>query len=956
MKQLLLLIALIGCGFFGLHLALGGETLATTGPARQNKATQQAPPVSSPVRINQGQNTVGLQINGGFRLRQKRSIPTADGSRNETVYDLECQDCTPINDGRHRLEDVTVELFDQGVHTMRLSARQALVEIHEDDQGQRSLRENKELALADAVLESVPGSKIGPIRISVGNVRSTIGEKTVSLQTIDDNQEVTVDVGGERSGTLRGRGLRAVLPKTRGEGPGRLDLVINRDPVIESDDLTIRANGVLRYVEFMQSGAALLNVDRDVRVDLERSSAMGQANTTDSGQRFVVRGDQLRAWLQRSRQEGARTTDGSLTWSLLRVTGSRASAQGDGIDLRSPRLTMAPGPGGKPFVISADGGQSDLRQIGEDGRGLGSFQSSRPIHLVRPNEWIGAVHRSFGFPGFALGPLNDLEIVVFEGASQLDSVDGVELTAERGLHVYRLRPEDPASDLVAQGFGQVTITSGTGAERIIAEGSSGFRMHRSAHGDELVLGSADPAAAQTFNLKRGELQLTGRGTCQLLRTGDDNLQLSTASSTNEIAGDFGAEYGDFQGARELDVHISGEKILAMTASGPDMQAVLRWGERDLSVSSPRIEQLAENAWRLQGDSTRPARLQRPATQEEPSGELQADRIDLFRVAAKSAVIDAHAGPGGVARLVTQILEPGSPADTAEPIVVTAQRLQLLPFAVGPPAVLQQVTGLPRSVTETVTRTMATPWLLARGSVVVVSDNPTHGELQGEGSLLTISTGSRSTLLVGDTAEGTPASIRSRRADGSSVHAMGAALRLFGPKGSYLSVLTKAPGNDEFFPPQITFRDSKANPDDPMANLVGDCQGEIQVLPDTVLFHGPVNAHSLLGDGARNPEGMHIQANTLTMTRDIDTGEVQKVNGTGGVLLDWPQRQVWANSEQLELDLRWQRCIAEDPESAELRLEGGITYLSRRLEVYYETSVVSSDGGRIVQRAGAAGGQ
>ncbi|MEC7585031.1 MAG: hypothetical protein VYE77_11995 [Planctomycetota bacterium] len=956
MKQFLLLIALIGGGFLGLHLALGGETLATTGPTRPEKAPEQAPSVSSPVRINQGQNTVGLQINGGFRLRQKRSVPTATGSRNETVYDLECQDCTPMNDGRHRLEDVTVEIFDHGVHTMRLTARQALVEIQEDDRGQRSLREDKELALADAILESVPGSKIGPIRIAVGNVRSTIEEKTVSLKTIDDDQVVTVVVGGDRSGTLRGRGLQAMLPKTRGDGPDRLDLVINREPVIESEDLTVRATGVLRYSEFMQSGAALLNVDRDVEVELNRGSALGQSNTSDSGQRFIVRGDELRAWLQRSQKEGGQTSDGSLVWNLLRVTGSPASAQGDGFDLQSPRLTMAPGPSGKPFVITADGGQTDLRQIDANGRGLGAFQSAHPVHLVRPNEWLGAVHRSFGFPGFALGPLNDLEVVVFEGASQLDSVDGVELTADRGLHVYRFQPDDPESDLVAKGFGQVTIANGEGAERIVAEGSSGFRMYRSAQGDQLVLGSPDPAAEQTFQLERDGLRLSGRGACQLQRNGEADLQLSAASSTNEITGDFGEEYGTFQGAGELDVHVSGDKVLAMTATGPDMQALLRWGERDLSVSAPRIEQLAENAWRLQGDSERPSRLQRPATSTEPSGDLEAERIDLFRVGDKSAVIDAHAGADGVARLVTEILEPGNPDANAEPIVVTAQRLQLLPFAVGPSGILEQLTGLPQSLSETVTTTVATPWLLARGSVVVVSDNPTHGELQGEGSLLTIATGSRSTLLVGDAASGSPASIRSRRADGTSVHARGAALRLFGPRGSYLSVLTAAPGDGEFLPPQVTFRDSEAGPDDPMANLLGECQGEIQVLPDTVLFQGPVSAHSLLRDGSRNPEGMHIQANTLTMTRDVDSGEVVMVNGTGGVVLDWPQRHVWADSEQLELDLRWQRCIAQDPESAELRLEGGVTYLSRRLEVYYETSVVTSDGGRIVQRAGAAGRQ
>jgi len=160
----------------------------------------------------------------------------------------------------------------------------------------------------------------------------------------------------------------------------------------------------------------------------------------------------------------------------------------------------------------------------------------------------------------------------------------------------------------------------------------------------------------------------------------------------------------------------------------------------------------------------------------------------------------------------------------------------------------------------------------------------------------------------------------------------------------------------FLSPTITFRDGQADPADALANLRGECRGKIQVLPESVLFHGPVTAHSLLPSGALDPDGIEIQASKLNMNRNQDSGEIEQVIANGGVVLDWPQRELWATSKRLELDLRWQRCIAQDPESAELRLKGGITYQSRRLEAYYETSVVTSDGGRIVQRAGVADGQ
>ena len=94
--------------------------------------------------------------------------------------------------------------------------------------------------------------------------------------------------------------------------------------------------------------------------------------------------------------------------------------------------------------------------------------------------------------------------------------------------------------------------------------------------------------------------------------------------------------------------------------------------------------------------------------------------------------------------------------------------------------------------------------------------------------------------------------------------------------------------------------------------------------------------------------MHVDARELTMRRHRDTGELLTVEAGGGVTMHW--RDLFAKSARIELDLRWQRCIAEDDNGAEVRFGGGRSYVARRIEANYATYTVRSYFGRLQQAA------
>jgi hypothetical protein len=157
------------------------------------------------------------------------------------------------------------------------------------------------------------------------------------------------------------------------------------------------------------------------------------------------------------------------------------------------------------------------------------------------------------------------------------------------------------------------------------------------------------------------------------------------------------------------------------------------------------------------------------------------------------------------------------------------------------------------------------------------------------------------------------------------------------------MLTTFPGQGRLVPPSVTFRGS-SGAGDRSTSLRGVCLGEIEVLPDAVLFRGPVTAHSLLADGSEDPNGMHVVSRQLQMTRQRDTGALTKVDASGGVTVRW--RDMTARSERVELDVPWTRCTAEGPDGAEIRFANGQTWRAKRIEANYLTYAVRCWNGRL----------
>jgi hypothetical protein len=334
----------------------------------------------------------------------------------------------------------------------------------------------------------------------------------------------------------------------------------------------------------------------------------------------------------------------------------------------------------------------------------------------------------------------------------------------------------------------------------------------------------------------------------------------------------------------------------------------------------------------------------PAAPGEPAVELAAPDIDLHRITAAAVLVDAQGTAAAPARLDGELAPNGDAAGGSGSI--TARRIRVLPFAVGPAALLRHHLGLPRGLADAVAGGLGNPWLLAQGQVVADLADVRHGELHGNGELLAIDQSGQSALLVGDAATAQPAALRSRQPDGREATATGARLLCFRAGGEHVRVLTTFPERQVLVQPRVTLRDPRGGAGDPFANLAGECAGEIEVLPASVLFLGPVAAHSLLPDGREDPRGPRIVAQKLIMSRGQPDGAITRVQADGGVTVDWDTMQ--ARSHWLELDLRAQRCTARDPDGAEIRFGNGRSYRARQLEANYVTQAVRSYHGQFVQ--------
>jgi hypothetical protein len=957
-RRLLLFLLLLAVGFAVLHFAVADDRPATAGTA---PSVERQVPQGQPIRLQGGTSGMTASISGPLKIVQTRLVPTADGKRKEPVYTLESADTVPQPDGTYLLQKVTVQLFDAGAKTADLLATQAIVALQNDSTGTPSIREDKDLEFTGFQLDSVPGAKTGQFHMECEHARARISDEEIALRTADEREPVTIRVGGDdRSATLHGRGMSAHMPKDRSrQQPGSFEFEILHAPELTSEGLTVHAQGTMHYTEDLASGRALLTLVQNVVADIE--SVPAGVGTTGGGS-MQVTGDRLTVSMQHARTGGtaqAAAGHGTIAWQLVQLTGAPARVTGNNIRLESKKLSVQPGPTGKPALLTAHGGPSELRQTDEHGEA--AFASPRPIRMVRPREAIGAVYERFGFPAWSLRPYSELQVLVFDGDSRLDNSDGVRVQAE-GLHVFQWPAGATGPTVVAVGRGSFAIEQGgAGGEHTVATGDDGFRLQRDGTGDKLTLGRDDPAAAQQFSLKRGTvnpLNLHGTGACTIEHAADGTVTVHARSTGDTIAGQFGSDLGTLDHASAVDLVASGGSVQSFRTSGSKTHLLFARGGAQYDAWAQTVEQTGRASWQL-SRGTAPAHLHRRAGGRDAPGDLTAARIDLHLVGARALLLDSFGDDAEPAHLTTTFAQGRQPrgnaagaAGAAGPdadlhIDVSARRLRLLPFALPGAARAAHFQGLSPVLAQAMDHVLGSGWLLADGQVVTDLADERHGTTRGSGTALIMSQGVGGGVLVGDPAAFVPATLDNEDPSGRHTKSTGARVR-FGKDGR-VEVLTRFANLASEMSTEVTIRDPHGG-SGPFANMRAVSQDEIHIAPDSVVFLGPVTAYSLLADGLEDPRGMHVTAKHLSLAVDAESHEVTRADMAGGVDLQW--KELRAHTARVELDLKRNQLIATDPVGAEVWMRGR-RYWGRQLLANYQTYSLRSWFGGVEQQQEAA---
>lgn len=947
MKRLLLFVLLLIAGFAILQYSLGDQDFAGTAAAPEASPQTPAPQDQESMHvIGRGQD-IGVVVHGGMTIPRSRDVRVGNSIHHVPIYELSFLDSAPVGDGLQQLDDVTLKLFDRGVHAATLVAKTAFVELARDLNGRPSLREDKDVELRQAVLDTLPQGRLMPLHLEIGVVRLRVRDEEIELHTPTEQEPVLLVVEGERPGRMTGRGLQARLPKDQGGQLRRIDLEILHQPVLITKDLEIRAAGRMHYVEETERGAALITIDDDVHLKVQAMPQLGAGAGSSAGE-VDVRGDHLSAWI--GRQKPATAADGERrergSWRLLRLDGAPAQAIGNGVELRAARLTVVPGAAGEPYLLAAAGGQAELVQHSD---GAVTTFAGRRIYNVRPGAHLGAMYRSFGFSTLALGQLQRLQIGVCDGDSTVTADAGVELHSQRGLWAFQLDADQVDGGTMLIGRGAVRVAQGEGRERLLASGDNGLSLTQrtvlvdgvATVVETLVLGDGDASSAQHYELRRGALQLAGTGACRFDRAqpaaaaadAAATVTLRLRSNRDDIHGTFDQQLGEVQGARTLDATLLANELSALQLAGPRTRAIMVRGSETLTVSAPRMTQETPLVLRLDADGEQLPTLRRSVRDGAGSSVdevlLRGPLLRIHRVGQRLAVLTAErAGDRrphveGVAR----------PTDRGRiDYSLDADHVQLQPFAVAASAIDVHGNFLPTVARGALAPSLRQPWMFADGEVDFRAEEAGNGSVAGHGQHLAVAQGSQSAMLVGDADTGTMATLVRTAADGRVAKARGPWLRLWREDGERVTAFTTFPGRPEVHLPELELHSPHAG-SQALADLWATCDGELQLLPDRVEFAGPVRAHALLPDGGEDPTGMHVRGEHVHMLRD-DSGRITRVVADGGVVFDY--RQMHAEAKQVELDTAKSTCTVSDPEGALIMVPGYEPMTVRRAQINYVT--------------------
>jgi len=981
-RRFLAFLVLLAIGIAVLLVAIGDEdAVKANGPRADTEPTR---PPDTGIEVKQGRFGATVAQMGHLYLPHYRTIALPDGrERKEETYILEARDSQPIEAGRQQLDGVEVKLFENGKHAANLFARQAFVELGRDANGKPELRRDKDVDLRDAVFVTLEDSKMPGLRLDLGDARVKVGDNEMRIETAAD-QPVQLVVGGARdepqhdadsrkhhgrtSGTLRGKGLLAILPRDQGGAMQRADITILREPVLETHGAVVQARGPMHYVEDVPSGTAQITLSDGVQLDLQRGVSMSrygiaQAAPGDGSSVLSnIHGDHFTGWLLRGKQNVDGREHNELVWRRLQVTGAPASVDVAGGRLTTPKITVQPGLFGEAFLVTAHGGESRVEQTmagaGSKQKELFTGVSPERIHLVRPGDLVGPLHRAFGFPEWTLGPLHRLRVVAFDGGSRLESASQ-KLEASKGVQVFGTEGSKHA---IARGFGDVRIeqrATKQGEADLVANGNDGFWLRRTADSALLRLGPtpdfADPTApwrSHRYDLQQGGMSLHGQGAARIERQiegsgerSDERTRLWLRAPAAEIAGRLTKHGIDLTGVRRLEATIENKEVQALDVAGLPARTTIVRRDETVHAEAPRLLQIGPQSLSLLGASGPDASslwgdlperhalpsldiVVAPPRAPQKRFAVTGPRIDVHHLGSSAVFVDATAIDGQRPVMNAKFENKSGAPTTAS---CDAARLRLLPFAVSKEA-QQMHTAASSSVFADVSfHAFGRPWVIVDDVENFRLQDEQQGLIEGHGKRLLLSEGAQAGVFFGDPDLGTPAEVR-RTDQGRVLTTRGARVRVFryGEQDVRLQALRTFDGRPTVLLPTVTVHEPGKK--SPLSHLQAVCRGDIEVLPESVVCRGPVEAHGLCEDGSEDPDGMHFEAETFVMERQ-GKNEIARALWNN-VKVEWSG--MTATTSALELDLKFSRLIARDPNGAVVALPNGRTLTAPRIEVNYET--------------------
>jgi hypothetical protein len=974
-KKIVWFLALLALGVLALRLAIGDDPLV----AHQ---TPDIPPPSSPrptggIPIGQAQMGAAWQTSGPFHYTWSRSLLAADGSRrNEPVYQIDTEDSRPVGDGLQQLDRITMTLFRSGQASGVVHADQAFVAVGRDANGKLSLQEDKEVDLRGMILEGAPGTHTEGLRVAVARARLLLSITALELQTQDLEEPIQVDLTGNRHTSLRGKGLRALIPRERNDPKAVASIEILSDPVLETGGMVAYAKGNLVYREALADGSFTVLLENAVRLHIplrQQNSSFGFGFSAPdqladfSPQYADIHSERLTVYGRRIPDTGRPDGPSALDISMIRIVGTPSKLEMQGLEAHGKSFDVIVHPQGELASIIAWGGPCRVAVTRPDGM-LYTAASPERLEMHRHGVEAAEALRSHGLPLWTLQQIRNQDAFHLQGESEIAS-NNQKITATRALRI--LNGDSKGNTITMDGWGQITVSThskNSSDSTIQAAGSYGCRLTKRFDSEELRLGPALPSSfldtehpcwSHQYSVRSESVNLIGNGSCHLLRRGV-NTEITLLSRDGGIKATGIGLQTEFQQVKSLWVQLQGDIISQIQAAGTPCKAAFKTAHGQIVALMPIFHRMGPAAYQAiavehmaEALHLTPEGLFHGCPEQDRTPSITTFKYDPNRgseeLLTRAPRIDLHLGYGQTiivnALAIGEQLVESSGSTMVKPelkptwLSLKSRRLLYLPYLV-PENVTHGHSGkaLPVSIVESTIPSR--DWIIADEIQQFAIQDPSRGRLTGNGHRLMLRPTDGSMILIGDPKNDKPTSI-SRDYEGRLMTATGAFIRAWRDPDLRVHVGNTYPGTKISNKPYVVLR----QPDytNALSHLGLLCESDVELLPTEVIFHGPVNAWSLQPNGQPDPQGLSIRSRLMHMLRHPASQEILRVKATQ---VDMTWQQLRAQSREVELDLRWHLLIARDPSCATVQMPDGHKLTAEYISVNYETFAVEATHGEL----------